>query len=119
MPLAGNYGTSCTIGFISGSRESNATEIDLQQSDITEESLFNLNVFPNPFTNKTNFIIQSQTNDKVQVQIFDMVGNIVLNQQVNTNTNIPVGDDFAKGTYLIKALNTKGEQAIFRLVKVD
>jgi hypothetical protein len=83
------------------------------------ESIFNLSVYPNPFNQQATLFIQSSKSDKAQVQIFDMVGNLVWNEQVNTNKNVSIGNDFATGTYIVKVLNESGEQATHRLVKLN
>ena len=83
------------------------------------ENIFNINVYPNPFNQPATLFIQSSKSDKAQVQIFDMVGNLVWNEQVNTNTNVTIGNDFATGTYIVKVLNQNGEQAIQRMIKTN
>jgi hypothetical protein len=119
--VVGVYGSACTIGFVSISREGTETivenEITLDAS--INESIFNLSVYPNPFNQQATLFIQSSKSDKAQVQIFDMVGNLVWNEQVNTNTNVTIGNDFATGTYIVKVLNESGEQAIQRMIKTN
>jgi hypothetical protein len=48
-----------------------------------------------------------------------MVGNLVWNEQVNTNINVSIGNDFATGTYIVKVLSESGEQAIHRMIKTN
>jgi hypothetical protein len=116
--VVGTYGTACTIGFVSGSREGLEAE-EMNAEEILNENIFKINVYPNPFNQQATLFIQSSNNNKAQVQIFDMVGNLVWNEQVNTNINVSIGNDFATGTYIVKVLNENGEQAIHRMVKLN
>jgi hypothetical protein len=116
--VVGTYGSACTIGFVSGSREELEAE-EMNAEEILNENIFNINVYPNPFNQQATLFIQSSNNNKAQVQIFDMVGNLVWNEQINTNTNVTIGNDFSNGTYIVKVLSESGEQAIQRLVKLN
>jgi hypothetical protein len=125
------WSAACNMGISSGisAREiSISTDADgnetIVENEITmdatiNESIFNLSVYPNPFNQQATLFIQSSKSDKAQVQIFDMVGNLVWNEQVNTNKNVSIGNDFATGTYIVKVLNESGEQATHRLVKLN
>jgi hypothetical protein len=125
------WSAACSMGISSGvsAREiSISTDADgnetIVENEITmdasiNESIFNLSVYPNPFNQQATLFIQSSKSDKAQVQIFDMVGNLVWNEQVNTNKNVSIGNDFATGTYIVKVLNESGEQATHRLVKLN
>jgi hypothetical protein len=120
----GIYGNTCLIGIVSFARETmlpdDAFTYD-EAGNITgeKETTFTLNAMPNPFNDQISLYINSSINENVSVQIFDLVGNIVWNQQVNTNENIPVGNNFANGTYIVKALNKNGKQDVFRIVKTE
>jgi hypothetical protein len=94
-------------------------ENEITMNASINESIFNLSVYPNPFNQQATMFIQSSNNNKAQVQIFDMVGNLVWNEQINTNINVSIGNDFATGTYIVKVLNENGEQAIHRMVKLN
>jgi hypothetical protein len=116
--VVGTYGNPCTIGFASGSREG-IEEEEINGDELLNENSFNLSVYPNPFNQQATLFIQSSNNNKAQVQIFDMMGNLVWNEQVNTNINVAIGNDFANGTYIVKVLNETGEQAIHRMIKTN
>lgn len=114
--VAGTYGTSCTIGFASGSREGfDLSEISTDET--MSSTLFNVNVYPNPFNQQANLIIQTPVSGNLLVQIFDMMGNVVWNQRVNSNEVIALGNEFASGNYIVKVLSSNGEQAMHRLIK--
>lgn len=76
-----------------------------------------MNVYPNPFNEQATLKIHSSNDEQIDVEVFDMVGNIVWKQLVTSNTNINFGLEMAQGTYVVKAINSKGEQAMFRFIK--
>jgi len=114
----GNFGNACTIGFASGTREDVAENVTDEETTF-DENIFNLNVYPNPFSQQANLFIQATINDKAQVQIFDMMGNLVWDRQVNTNENIALGNEFANGNYFINVFNQNGQHTSFRIVKAN
>jgi subtilisin family serine protease len=116
--VVGTYGNACTIGFVSGSREGMEEE-EFNGDELANENSFNLLVYPNPFNQQASLFIQSSNNNKAQVQIFDVVGNLVWSEQINVNTNTVIGNDFATGTYLVKVLTENGQQVIQRMIKTN
>ena len=115
--VMGAYGSACTIGFVSGSREG---EIQHDALTINENNHKTLSIvlFPNPFTNEANYRIQSARAEKMEVQIIDIFGRVVLNKIVNSNENMIVGAELAKGNYVMKAVNDNGEMVLFKMMKV-
>jgi alpha-tubulin suppressor-like RCC1 family protein len=113
--VVGTYGTACTIGFVSGSREDEATTIS---EVIGSENTFKLMAFPNPFNENITLYIQSNNTETVTIDIFDLTGKLVFNQQVNTNENILVGNDFANGEYIIRTSLANGTEHFERIIKV-
>jgi hypothetical protein len=115
--VVGNYGSACTIGFASGSRDDGST-MDIEENE-TKNNNFNILVYPNPFSNETQLLIQSKNNENIQLQIIDVFGKIVTDKNLNSNENYIVGEGLAKGNYFVKAIDQSGEIAIFRLVKME
>ena len=76
-----------------------------------------MNVYPNPFNEQATLKIHSSNDEQIDVEVFDMVGNIVWKQPVTSNTNINFGIELAQGTYIVKAISQKGNQAMFRFIK--
>ncbi len=113
--VVGTYGNACTIGFVSGSREDEATTIS---EVIGSENNFKLMAFPNPFNENITLYIQSNNNETVTIDIFDLTGKLVFNQQVNTNENILIGNDFANGEYIIRTSLANGLEHFERIIKV-
>ncbi len=115
--VVGNYGSACTIGFASGSRDDGST-LDIEENE-SKNNNFNILVYPNPYSNETQLLIQSKNNENIQLQIIDVFGKIVTDKNLNSNENYIVGEGLAKGNYFVKAINQTGEIAIFRLVKME
>jgi subtilisin family serine protease len=117
--IVGNYGAACTIGFTSGSREESAYEEQLALEENVSLNTIELSVYPNPFNQQSNLFIHTFNNEKANVQIFDMIGNLVWNQQVNTNEQVVIGNELANGNYIIKVLSENGVQLNKRLIKIN
>ncbi len=118
--VVGTYGNACIIGFASGSREGMAegNEINTQGFD-TNITMLKIMLYPNPFSNTASYMIQSAKNENIQLQIIDIFGKVVVDKNVTSNENMLIGEGLAKGNYFIKAINATGEQAVFRMVKVE
>lgn len=116
--VVGSYGNACTIGFASGSREGGADNNDMEMA-IVDDAEFKIIFYPNPFFEKANFMIQSARQEKFDIQIIDIYGRIVISRNVNSNENMPIGNELAKGNYFIKAINNSGEQVVYKLMKVE
>ena len=115
----GVFGTPCLIGIIGLNREEeNSIESsEIITSEINADTYFEMMVMPNPFNEQATLMIKSDVNEKVNVEVFDMVGNVVWKNNVPSNTNVSFGIELAQGTYIVKAINQKGNQAMFRLIK--
>jgi hypothetical protein len=115
-----NYGTPCLIGIIGLNREENNhtnNENDvIIETEINE--FYNIDVMPNPFNEQASIIVNSNEDEMIQMEALDMLGNIVWKESVQSNTKINFGQELAQGNYMLKAINSKGKQAIFKLVKV-
>jgi hypothetical protein len=42
-----------------------------------------------------------------------------MNKIVNSNEYLTIGNDLAKGNYIMKAANRHGEQVLFKMMKVN
>lgn len=113
----GSYGTACTVGFLSASREIQEVFSDEVLTVDNKDAAFVLNVYPNPFNEQAILFIQSAKLENVTVEIIDLLGNLVSKQYVQTNNNTTFGSDFAQGSYIIKAISQSGNQATFRFIK--
>ena len=78
-----------------------------QGFDIEEASLNGVSVYPNPSTGLIN--INFEDNDNYDIEVTNIIGEIILLDKVNSNTNIDLRN-FDKGTYLIKVSNSKSSK---------
>lgn len=88
-------------------------DFNFNQSDV-----FAINAWPNPFLGNATLIINSSSNEAVNVRITDVMGRVVNNARMAVNTPIEVGNDLSAGTYFVEAINNSGERATFKIVKV-
>jgi len=116
--VVGTYGNACTIGFASGSRSSEIENSNIEKGNINEGD-FKIIFYPNPFSDNASYMIQSTLEEKIELQIIDIYGRMILSKNVNSNENLKFGNDLAKGNYFMKATNNKGEQTIIKLMKVE
>ncbi len=115
----GVFGTPCLIGIIGLNREEeNSIESsETTISEINADTYFEMMVMPNPFNEQAILNIHSNNDEQVNVEVFDMVGNIVWKQLILSNTNLNFGIELAQGTYIVKAMSDGGKQAMFRFIK--
>jgi hypothetical protein len=115
----GVFGTPCLIGIIGLNREevSTSEESESMINILIDNKYFDVMVMPNPFSEQAMLIIHSNNNELVKIEVFDIVGNRVWSQTLQSNINTEFGLNYAQGTYIIKALNQEGEQAFFKFIK--
>jgi len=115
----GVFGTPCLIGIIGLNREEANTinEAESITDELNVDVYFDMIVMPNPFNEQATLNIHSNNNEQVNVEVFDMVGNIVWKNNVTSNTNVSFGIELAQGTYIVKAMSQNGGQAMFRFIK--
>ncbi len=63
---------------------------------------FRTTTFPNPTINEFSLKIESESDDKITVDVFNMMGNRVYQYQGKINGVLKFGNDFKKGMYFIK-----------------
>lgn len=70
-------------------------------------------VYPNPATN--NVVINTTIQDEVTVQIFNLTGQLVYqnNQRIDNQLNVNLAD-FANGTYLVRVTNSETQAVIYQ-----
>ncbi len=122
-----NSSSTLTYDFVDAAPVSSTTYYRLQQVDkdgktslsnvvvidgIKSTQLEVASVYPNPATSELNIIITSPDNDNVTLVVTDITGKTITTKAIkaiagNNKTTINV-NSLAKGSYLIKALCTKG-----------
>jgi hypothetical protein len=119
--VTGAYGAACTIGFVNGSRETEA----LLNENIEEENLKNETVwlaYPNPFSSQLNLAISSyQEANNTHFGIYDVAGRMVLSYNYNLSAgenNIELNlSELENGIYQLMIINDKGEIKTIKLLK--
>jgi subtilisin family serine protease len=114
--VSGVFGNSCTIGFASGSRE-HIEEFTSESSVI--ESNFKVQVYPNPFQHQSTLYINGEHGQYAQILLYDIIGNLILNTQVNINESFNFGEELSNGNYIMKVISSGGAQSIYRLIKTQ
>jgi hypothetical protein len=75
------------------------------ESSISGNSFENVSlkstVWPNPSTNSFNLVVQSASNEKVVLTVFDLNGHLLSNLDANSNQTTTFGKDLKAGTYLV------------------
>ncbi len=115
----------CNIGIGSGisAREFNV-EIDeagnetIIEKEVLAGDFLELSAFPNPIENEGGFIVKSNVDKSVMVNLFDALGRVIFSKQFNTNQyhQLPVGD-LENGVYLLSVMNSDSKVSSVRLIK--
>lgn len=119
----GAFGNVCLIGIIGLNRDE-ATIADELQYDadgnlIAEAPYFDLTAMPNPYSDITSIVINSNINENVYIQFYDMTGSLVEDIKVTTNARFNVGASLSQGIYLLKARSESGNEVTTRLIKTN
>lgn len=83
---------------------------------IDDLGLEEITIYPNPTQNKINFELSTNFN-KFSVQIFDILGKLVLTNNINLANNSIAINSLEKGIYLVKLENKEGQTKTFKIVK--
>ncbi|MEZ4854080.1 MAG: T9SS type A sorting domain-containing protein [Flavobacterium sp.] len=105
--VSGNYKVVLTIG--SCSDESDCTEVLDNENFIKNVFL----LYPNPTTG----IINIATQENLSVAVYDLVGKIIIRQEISSGTSTLDISNYARGVYVVKATNTSGNEATYKIVK--
>ncbi|HYV93477.1 MAG TPA: T9SS type A sorting domain-containing protein [Chitinophagales bacterium] len=77
---------------------------------------FSLSVFPNPFSE--SFVLKNSTAEKATLKVFDVQGNLLLQQQLRIREEISLGENFPAGIYLMQ-LRTATQTFSIKAVKIN
>ena len=82
------------------------------------DNTFNFEVYPNPNNGVFNINYNTLTNKDVKLEVFDMLGNLIYNEELNKeidNFNINL-NGVSKGVYFIKLVS--GEKILFNKISI-
>lgn len=100
---AGIYKVTGTNQYGCSSSDSVKVSVKVKTTGITDLASDKFQVYPNPASNNVYISLANFTNSSVR--IYDLIGNEVFHQVINTEvTEVPV-NQFAKGMYLVKIEN--------------
>jgi hypothetical protein len=86
---------------------------------LTLNNSINIKAYPNPFSNNTTFIVEGNSNEKVNLELTDVNGKIVLNTNINMNTNFNFENyTMQDGIYFLKATKGNGEMSVIKVSKI-
>ncbi len=77
------------------------------------ENIAKITVYPNPSTGVFNIVSQQD----LAVEVYDLVGKLVLNQKIAVGTNSVDISNFSSGVYLLKAFDNSGNSESYKLIK--
>lgn len=75
-----------------------------------------ISVYPNPFNDETHIVIESVVSELVNVEIYNVSGQLVYQGEYETNTKITVGTDLSNGVYIGQVV-LDSRTANFKIVK--
>jgi len=80
--------------------------------DEKPDSIFNINVYPNPTNSILNIIIGSKVKTSISIKLFDIHGNCLFDKEINVNKNFYVKINFSNyrnSIYLLKIISSKNK----------
>lgn len=83
---------------------------------LTELSNNSFVVYPNPTSGDFSIDFNKAINSPIEIEVFDVIGKLVLTQNVSTNHTVISLDAFAKGIYTVR-LKTDESYSIIRVIK--
>ena len=89
---------------------------DLITSISKNESLSNLNIYPNPTNGLIHIDTEKNNLKNANIQIIDLLGKILYNQQISSRRTIINLNNYSTGVYLIKFSNDLGNK-VYKVIK--
>lgn len=99
--------------WLAGSSVVTGSSCSTLNSDDFESSAFTVKVYPNPSSGY--FQIDNQEN--AQLEVYDLMGKLILNKNVEAGAASFDISRFAPGIYLLKISNSSGRSSIHKIVK--
>ncbi|MEZ4854081.1 T9SS type A sorting domain-containing protein [Flavobacterium sp.] len=70
-------------------------------------------IYPNPTTGIFNVVTQ----ENLTIEVYDIVGKIIKRQEISSGTSTLDISNYARGVYVVKATNTSGNGATYKIIK--
>ncbi|UKN00706.1 T9SS type A sorting domain-containing protein [Paracrocinitomix mangrovi] len=126
-PLSGNeYFTYSHVFFCTKSAEQQSNELtsDENINETLSTNEFNsrpTKLYPNPTAGELNIVFSDKfTTGKVDMQLMDMSGKLILSQQFAGNETANIQIDISaipQGMYMVRLINENGEQEVLKITK--
>jgi hypothetical protein len=78
-------------------------------SNESKEINSDLDVFPNPTSNKFNIILHSNSNEELFIKIMNVQGRIISNSKYSSKEKLTFGEDLKPGIYLVEIRTGKNK----------
>ena len=104
------FGTPCTVN--------TAANAAVRMSDETLASVFTVKAYPNPFANSFNLAIESESDEVISVQVYDMIGRELEARKATVSelSTQELGNNYPSGVYNI--IVSQGDQVkTLRMIK--
>ncbi|HLF52382.1 T9SS type A sorting domain-containing protein, partial [Flavobacterium sp.] len=95
-------------------KKNSAAKVELEVP--VKTNLFNVQVFPNPAKNQFTLAIESDSNEKVTIAVYDVLGRIVEQIEKNDEQPITFGEELPAGAYVV-IINQGIVRKVVRLIK--
>ena len=87
-----------------------------------ENTVYEINVWPNPFINRVNFSYEALGNEKVNIRIVDVKGSIILSEARTLNpginkVTIEIPFMLTPGIYTLQILSKESKTKNFKIVR--
>lgn len=86
---------------------------------VTESTIENISIYPNPFNNSIQVKLPLAFQN-IETKIFDMSGRIVHSQRINNNSNTTLNisnlNTLSNGTYLLKIIDLESKKAVIKKI---
>ena len=110
----GDYQIKLAVWSQYGCFNQDSVLFNISGADVRENIFSNdFKVYPNPFSNEINLEINNLNSSELQIQLYDMNGKLVKNQQFDdilkgANTYRIPTEKLSKGFYLLRVFDTEG-----------
>jgi hypothetical protein len=79
------------------------------QNPVKNTEIVRLNIYPNPFVDEVSFNFTEEKNTSIELEIFDVLGNLVYTTKTTNSTLKIESKDFASGYYFYKCTAKQGK----------
>ena len=127
IPASALYRTSTTTtvrsgdfnnGITQNTAVNNVNTTDANGVDTRNQNkAFNINTFPNPFTNEFTLKVEGGNSEKLEILVMDAAGRTVYQSIGTTDNKYKLGNNFVRGLYIIKVIQGNAVRTL-KLIKI-